>query len=161
MSGFDLRKILLPTACNPSWVSSYWKMCLRPRDPRLHQLQVWASQLSPSKGSTTISTQQKIRKKDDKPPDSGNGLLFCFVRLYLCIFMFTWYLWYFDRFSQHLAQFATVIYVIFIRLLDPHTSTFCYCAPAGVSETTSWRNWSSRKKEKQLQQATQHSWQIY
>ena len=25
--------------------------------------------------------------------------------------------------------------------IDPHDSTFCYCAPAGVSETTPCRNW--------------------
>ena len=71
MSGFDLRKIILPNAFSPSWVSS--EKCAWSLEIHFDQLQVLVSQLSTFKKclETAYETvkllqqqnQQKLRRK--------------------------------------------------------------------------------------------------
>ena len=83
----------------------------------------------------TVNNIKAQKMKKQHIPEMGKRKC-CFVSVYLPVFMFTCYplssiLLYFDHFSRQ---------SFYIHQQD---STSCYCAPAGVSETTSWRNWST------------------
>ena len=150
MSGFDLRKILLPNVSHPhlGWVSK--NVRLEPRDPRLDQLQVLVSRLSPSNGSwncrwnyetltvNNINPQKKWRSKKHQIREMDFFILLCiFVSLRLSVFMLTCSM---KKYRSTRLNTAAIVRPFYI---DHHDSTSCYCAPAGVSETTSWRNWST------------------
>ena len=88
----------------------------------------------------TISNPKKWRKKHI--PEMGKRKC-CFVSVYLPVFMFTCYplssiLLYFDHFARHLTRLATVILHTPARL-----NILLGCTCSCVSETTSWRNWST------------------
>ena len=141
------------------WVAI--EKCASGLEIHFDQLQVLVSQLSPSKvsrkciwnGETPQVQQQNQQKNEDKITGFRRNRLFVWVvSLYLCVLMLPW-----SKKKIHSAQYIAQhcrgsfdISTIFQDILHDwqlsfsianHDSTFCYCAPAGVSETTSWRNW--------------------
>ena len=127
-------------------------MCLRPRDPL-------SSTSSFGLGIPTFTFKKclenayqtvKLRKFNEKITRLG---IDSYVALYLCLFMLTW-----SQKKIHSAQYGSILLFTVQHCscnfdiatishdilhdwqqsfyIHQHNSTFCRCAPAGVSETT-------------------------
>ena len=136
------KTVSLVFVFHPSWVSSYPKKC--PWSLVIHfdrlDLQTgleFAGEIVKLLPSTTISTPKKWTLKKNR---KWTFMLLCiFVSFSLDV----------DLFQKKNDPLNSIL--LFTSQHDPifhgilHDSTFCHCAPAGVSGTTSWRNRSSQK----------------
>ena len=97
------------------------------------QLQVWSPNFDLQTGLETAGETVKLLQRQETHWEMD----FCFVSLHLCVIMSLvrnkqihlaqYCNSHFDRFSGHLARFATVIYVMFIRPAHLNILLGCSC----------------------------------